>query len=215
MNFIVAVSIFLNQIFSKTCQRVFIIKHSTPYGEIIMDNSQIENTINEIRKRSGAVTAFTFMIFVISFSIIPTFVFAAEEQSLEEEEVKSLGGLILEDFSHIKLYHIIEAIVVAFAIPFIYLKMQKYKKRKNVRKIWKSRLDILNTISLNSLNNSSATLQQIIFDLSKIEIQVAESFSELDYLAYAGRIQNFNELIGSIAPRNFILKELKKYLNGL
>ena len=32
--------------------------HSNPCGEIIMDNSQIENTISEIRKRSGAVTAF-------------------------------------------------------------------------------------------------------------------------------------------------------------
>jgi len=27
-------------------------------GDIIMDNSQIENTINEIRKRNGTVTAF-------------------------------------------------------------------------------------------------------------------------------------------------------------
>lgn len=32
--------------------------YSNFYGEIIIDNSQIENTITEIRKRSGAVTAF-------------------------------------------------------------------------------------------------------------------------------------------------------------
>jgi ribonucleoside-diphosphate reductase alpha chain len=48
----------LNQSFEKIRQIVYTINNSYLSGEIIMDNSQIESTINEIRKRSGAVTAF-------------------------------------------------------------------------------------------------------------------------------------------------------------
>jgi hypothetical protein len=71
----------------------------------IMDNSQIENTINEIRKRSGAVTAFMVILFLISSSMAPTFVYAAEDTSLDEDT--SLMKLIYDDFSHFKLYHVI------------------------------------------------------------------------------------------------------------
>jgi ribonucleoside-diphosphate reductase alpha chain len=55
---IVALSTLLNQSFEKIRQIVYTINNSYLSGEIIMDNSQIESTINEIRKRSGAVTAF-------------------------------------------------------------------------------------------------------------------------------------------------------------
>ena len=58
MNFIVVVSIFLNRALRKNCGISYIHIRSTHVGEIIMDNSQIENTISVIRKRSGVVTVF-------------------------------------------------------------------------------------------------------------------------------------------------------------
>ena len=46
------------EVFGKTDKQLLSSFILTLVGEIIMDNSQIENTISEIRKRSGVVTAF-------------------------------------------------------------------------------------------------------------------------------------------------------------
>ena len=58
MNFIVAVSTLLNRLLQLFCRIIYTPSFSYFVGEILLDNSQLENTIIDIRKRSGAVTAF-------------------------------------------------------------------------------------------------------------------------------------------------------------
>ena len=49
----------MNRALRKNCRIIYThIYNYTCWGDLYLDNSQIENTINEIRKRSGAVTAF-------------------------------------------------------------------------------------------------------------------------------------------------------------
>jgi hypothetical protein len=179
----------------------------------IMDNSQIENTINEIRKRSGAVTAFMVILFLISSSMAPTFVYAAEDTSLDEDT--SLMKLIYDDFSHFKLYHVIEGIAIAFFIPFIYLKMQKISKKRTLVKIWKSNIEKINSIPKNSVNGVDSILENISFELNKIENEVAEVFSMVDYLSYASKMSYLKQLLAGTQNKIPAMNWLKNELNKL
>ena len=104
----------------------------------------------------------------------------------------------------ISIYSIIIAAVLTVLVPIIYHRMQICRKRKAVIEIWRNRIVVAGDIEINAANTGDDELRHLIFELEKLEVLVADSFSEVDYIRYVGRIRWLNQLINSTARRVFI-----------
>jgi len=116
----------------------------------------------------------------------------------------------------INIYGIIIAAVLTVLVPIIYHTRQIYRKRKAVIEIWRIRIDVAEDIKINPTNTGEEELRHLIFELEKLEVLVADSFSEVDYIRYVGRIRWLNQLINSTARRvyirNFVIDLLRQLI---
>ena len=118
--------------------------------------------------------------------------------SNEDDSTKETSEL----FSfQINIYSIIIAAVLTFLVPIIYHRIQISRKRKSIIEIWRNRMGVARDIDIDAASTGEEELRHLIFELEKLEIIVADTFSEVDYIRYVGRIRWLNQLIESTAKR--------------
>lgn len=116
----------------------------------------------------------------------------------------------------INIPDVIIGVCLAILVPVMYYNFQKYRKRQNVRKFWETRKEAVEALStVQPINSTKEELKKMIFELRRMELFVAESFSEDDFLTYAKKIRALQDHADSNGSISDLLIRIKTELENL